>query len=146
MKKILKWFKKRPINKMVIIVSIVAAIVQFVVGNVPLAVSHLLIGLAWVAIDSNDGTIEVHGNTIRMLVGGLADKREEVLDGIIYLSLWMHKYMFAKAKLDFINGRISGYEFGKQYNYYSDKIEQDIRLIEGRQNRKEAQYENDSNS
>lgn len=58
MKKILKWFKKRPINKMVIIVSIVAAIVQFVVGNVPLAVSHLLIGLAWVAIDYNDGTIE----------------------------------------------------------------------------------------
>ena len=75
MKKILKWLKKRPINKMVIIVSIVAAIVQFVVGNVHLAVSHLLIGLAWVAIDSNDGTIEVQGNTIRMLVGGLADKR-----------------------------------------------------------------------
>ena len=57
MKKILKWFKKIPINKMVIIVSIVAAIVQFVVGNVPLAVSHLFIGLAWVAIDSNYGTI-----------------------------------------------------------------------------------------
>lgn len=57
MKKILKCFKKRPINKMVIIVSIVAAIVQFIAGNVPLAVSHLLIGLAWVVIDSNDGTI-----------------------------------------------------------------------------------------
>lgn len=30
MKKILKWFKKIPINKMVIIVSIVAAIVKFI--------------------------------------------------------------------------------------------------------------------
>lgn len=38
MKKILKWFKKRPINKMVIIVSIVTAIVLFIVGNVLLAV------------------------------------------------------------------------------------------------------------
>ena len=81
MKKILKWFKKRPINKMVIIVSIVAAIVQFVVGNVHLAVSHLLIGLAWVAIDSNDGTIEVQWRTIGILIGvnedlkGLLDKK-----------------------------------------------------------------------
>ena len=73
MKKILKWFKKRPINKMVIIVSIVTAIVQFIAGNVPLAASYLLIWLAWVVIDSNDGTIEVQRRTIRILIGDNED-------------------------------------------------------------------------
>lgn len=136
MKKILKWFKKRTASK-IIIVSFAACTIGFlVVGKWGLALIEFAFFLACVALDLKNNAIEVQGNTIRMLVGDLADKGEEVLDGSTYLSLWMHKYMFAKAKLDFINGRISGDEFGKQYNYYSDKIEQDIKLIEDRQKRK----------
>lgn len=136
MKKILKWFKKRTASK-IIIVSFAACTIGFlVVGKWGLALIEFAFFLAFVALDLKNNAIEVQGNTIRMLVGDLADKGEEVLDGITYCSLWMHKYMFAKAKLDFINGRISGDEFGKQYNYYSDKIEQDIKLIEDRQKRK----------
>lgn len=136
MKKILKWFKKRTASKIIIVLFAACTIGFLVVGKWGLALIEFAFFLACVALDLKNNAIEVQGNTIRMLVGDLADKGEEVLDGITYWSLWMHKYMFAKAKLDFINGRISGDEFGKQYNYYSDKIEQDIKLIEDRQKRK----------
>lgn len=136
MKKILKWFKKRTASKIIIVLFAACTIGFLVVGEWCLALIEFAFFLDCVALDLKNNDIEVQGNTIRMLVGDLADKREDVLDGITYGSLWMHKYMFAKAKLDFINGRISGDEFGKQYNYYSDKIEQDIKLIEDRQKRK----------
>lgn len=136
MKKILKWFKKRTASKIIIVLFAACTIGFLVVGKWGLALIEFAFFLACVALDLKNNAIEVQGNTIRMLVGDLADKGEEVLDGSTYWSLWMHKYMFAKAKLDFINGRISGDEFGKQYNYYSDKIEQDIKLIEDRQKRK----------
>lgn len=136
MKKILKWFKKRTASKIIIVLFAACTIGFLVVGKWGLALIEFAFFLACVALDLKNNAIEVQGNTIRMLVGDLADKGEEVLDGIAYWSLWMHKYMFAKAKLDFINGRISGDEFGKRYNYCSDKIEQDIKLIEDRQKRK----------
>jgi hypothetical protein len=145
MKKVINWFKKRTVNKIIIVMFAVCTICLLIVGEWWNALIEFAFFVAWVVIDLNDNTIEVQGNTIKMLVGDLTEKRKDVLDSALYLSFWMHKYMFAKAKLDFINGRISGDEFGKQYNYYSDKIEQDIKLIDGRENRKEAQDENDSN-
>lgn len=136
MKKILNWFKKRTASKILIVLFAVLALGFLIAGMWGPALIEFAFFLAWVALDLKSSTIEVQGNTIRILVGDLADKREDVLDGMTFWSLWMHKYMLAKAKLDFINGRMTGDEFGKQYNYYSDKIEQDIKLIEERERRK----------
>lgn len=138
MKKILNWFKKRTASKILIVLFAALTIGFLVAGMWGPALIEFAFFLSWVALDLKSNTIEVQGNTIKMLVGDLADEREELLDSWHYRLFWMHKYMFAKAKLDFINGRITGDEFGKQYNYYSDRIEQDIKLIEDRQKRKEA--------
>lgn len=143
MKKILNWFKKRTASKLLIVLFAACTIGFLIVGKWGPALIEFAFFISWVALDRKDNALEVQDKTIKMLVGDLADKREDVLDGLTFWSLWMHKYMFAKAKLDFINGRITGDEFGKQYNYYSDKIEQDIKIIEDRQKRKEANDEND---
>lgn len=137
MKKILKWFKKRTASKIIIVLFAALTIGFLVAGKLGPALIEFAFFLSWVALDMKNNALEVQDNTIRMLVGDLADKREDVLDCILYWPLWMNKYMFAKAKLDFINGKISGDEFGKTYNYYTDRIEQDIKNIEDRQNKKD---------
>ena len=145
MKKILNWFKKRTASKILIVLFAAITIMFLILGKWGAALIEFAFFLAWVALDIKSNTIEVQGNTIKMLVGDLATERKTLLDSWDYRSLWMHKYMFAKAKLDFLNGRITGDEFGKQYNYYSDRIEQDINIIEDRQSRKEVKKDENDN-
>lgn len=123
MKKILKWFKKRPINKMVIIVSIVTAIVQFVVGNVPLAVSHLLIGLALVVIDSNDGTIEVQWRTIRILIGDNEDLKGLLDIKTATSEYWFFKFCLERTKMDFCKRKISCSKFIEKLGEFEAMVE-----------------------
>ena len=123
MKKILKWFKKRPINKMVIIVSIVAAIVQFIVGNAPLAASHLLIGLAWVVIDSNDGTIEVQWRAIRILIGDNEDLKGLVDIKTATSDYWFFKFWLERTKVDFCKRKISCSKFIEKLGEFEAMVE-----------------------
>ena len=123
MKKILKWFKKRPINKMVIIVSIVTSIVNFIVGNVPLAVSHLIIWLALVVIDSNYGTIEVQWRNIGILIGvneelkGLLDKKTATSE------YWFFKFCLERTKVDFCKRKISCSKFIEKLGEFEAMVE-----------------------
>jgi hypothetical protein len=123
MKKILKWFKKRPINKMVIIVSIVTAIVQFIAGNVPLAVSHLLIGLAWIVIDSNDGTIEVQWRTIRILIGDNEDLKGLLDIKTATSEYWFFKFCLERTKVDFCKRKISCSKFIEKLGEFEAMVE-----------------------
>lgn len=111
MRKIFNWFKKRPINKGVIIVSIVAAIARFFAGNVSLAASHLLIALSWVVVESKEGAIETQWKTIRILIGDNAD-----LKGMLAVKQAVHDYLFFKfclerTKVDFCKRKISCSKF-----------------------------------
>lgn len=123
MKKILKWFKKRPINKMVIIVSIVTAIVQFIAGNVSLAVSHLLIGLAWIVIDSNDGTIEVQWRTIRILIGDNEDLKGLLDIKTATSEYWFFKFCLERTKVDFCKRKISCSKFIEKLGEFEAMVE-----------------------
>lgn len=123
MKKILKWFKKRPINKMVIIVSIVTAIVQFIAGNVPLAVSNLLIGLAWIVIDSNDGTIEVQWRTIRILIGDNEDLKVLLDIKAATSEYWFFKFCLERNKVDFCKRKISCSKFIEKLGEFEAMVE-----------------------
>lgn len=123
MKKILKWFKKRPINKIVIIVSIATAIVQFIAGNVPLAVSHLLIGLAWIVIDSNDDTIEVQWRTIRILIGDNEDLKGLLDIKTATSEYWFFRFCLERTKVDFCKRKISCSKFIEKLGEFEAMVE-----------------------
>lgn len=111
MKKILKWFKKRTFNKMTVVVSVVAAIVLLIAGNVPLAASHLLIALSWVVIESKEGAIEVQWRTIRILIGD-----NENLKGLLDIKTatseyWFFKFCQERTKVDFCKRKVSCSKF-----------------------------------
>lgn len=124
MRKILNWFKKRPANKGVIVVSIVAAIVQFFfAGNVPLAVSHLLIGLAWVVVDFNDGTIEVQWRTIRILIGDNEDLKSLLDIKTATNEYWFFKFCLERTKVDFCKRKISCSKFIEKLGEFEAMVE-----------------------
>lgn len=111
MKNILNWFKKRPINKGVIIVSIVAAVVKLLVGNVPLAASHLLIALSWVVIESKEGAIEVQWRIIKLLIGDNEDLKRLLAVKQAVHDYWFFKFCLERTKVDFCKRKISCSKF-----------------------------------
>lgn len=141
MKKILNWFKKRTASKILIVMFAVCTIGFLIAGMWGSALIEFAFFLSWLALDLKDNKIEVQGKTIEMLSGDLKYEREECMEHCMYQICWMHKYSLVKAKLDFIHGRISASEFGKTYNYYTERIEQDIQNIDDMKKRKEEKDE-----
>lgn len=111
MRKIFNWFKERPINKGVIIVSIVAAIAQFFAGNVPLAASHLLIALSWIVIEGKEGAIETQWKTIRILIGDNADLKSLLAVKQAVHDYWFFKFCLERTKVNFCKRKISCSKF-----------------------------------
>lgn len=100
-----------------------AAIVQFIAGNVPLAVSHLIIWLALVVIDSNYGTIEVQWRNIGILIGvneelkGLLDKKTATSE------YWFFKFCLERTKVDFCKRKISCSKFIEKLGEFEAMVE-----------------------
>lgn len=162
MKKIFNWFKKRTTNRLLIVLTAVCTIGFLIIGEFGPALLEFGLFVSWIAIDRVDNIIEVQSKTIeaqdkiiekkkkdiRTLVGNLADERKNLAEereksrnARIYGRFWIRKYLYEKAKVDFINGKISASLFGKKYNYYTELIEKSLESI---LERKEAQDENDT--
>lgn len=130
MKKVINWFKKRTVIKLLIVQCAACTIGFLIVGKFGAALFEFALFLSWILIDLGNNTIETKDEAIRMLAGDLADERkklagerENTRNAFVYANFCMLKYLREKAKVDFINGKISASEFGKKYNYYTELIE-----------------------
>lgn len=106
MGKILKWLKKRPMNKMVILLSIVAAATQAYVGFYALSVANLVVALSWVLIEFKDMALEAKDEAIRFLSGDVEDLMRLLGIHVDQKNYWFFKYRLEELKVDFCKRKI----------------------------------------
>lgn len=138
MKRIICWFRKRTVNKLLIVLFAVCTIVSLIVGKLWVALIEFTFFTMWIGIDMYEAVIDAKEDTVSLLYGALKCNLEKSSINLRYGILWKHKYFLANAKVDFINGKIDAKEFGKIYNTYAYVIEQDLKNIKEEEKKGDA--------
>lgn len=132
MKKIINWFKKRTMSKLLIVLFAVCTIGFLAVGRWWPALIEFAFLLSWVAMDLKDGRIEslkkaclCQDNTIDLLIKDNEDEHRRSEMFVLYLSYWKDMYGLADTKARYCQYKINSTEFRKLYDYYIDHIERD---------------------
>lgn len=144
MKKILNWFKKRTVNKILIAVFSSETIWMLSIGQFDVAIITLGFLLSWFIIDAKESTIECQDRTIHQLFGDieyLKDvARQDVCKDIVYNKniqikhaekvYWFNKYLLEFTKVQFCKRMMSCSEYIKRLNNLEEEVRHSKEILD----------------